>query len=231
MSTIALSQIAYDRIREMVYDQRISAGMKISETRLAKELGVSRTPVREAIRQLQNEGLLYQVPQSGTYVSKPGRREIAEIYDVRMALEIQAISKAVPRLNHEHLARLSELYQQMHDHVARFRADGAPTLEGEELHRFLSADLDFHLVIFHAADNQTAIKIYNDVQMRNRAFGDQSHRRDERHLNTVLHSHAGILRALQQQDVEQARRQMEEHIENSLRDALETFDRIPVLPA
>jgi len=211
----------------MFLEHRFSAGMKISETKLAKELGISRTPIREAIRQLETEGLLYQVAHSGTYISSPGRREIAEIYDVRQALEGQAIEKAVPRLKHEDLQRMSELYQQMHQVVVDFRKSGAPVLEGEPLRSFLMADMAFHLVIFQAADNLTAIKIYTDVQMRNRAFGDQSHRRDERHLTSVLQSHADILRALQQQDAETAKAHMTVHIRNSLMDALSTFDEMP----
>jgi len=226
---MALSQTAYDRIRVMFREHRIHPGMKISETKLAKELGMSRTPIREAIRKLQSEGLLYQVPQSGTYVSQPGRRDIAEIYEVRLALEVQAVAKAVPRLKHEDLEHLSRLYQEMHDHVARFREQDASALAGEALRQFLCADMAFHLVIFEAADNLIAIKIYTDVQMRNRAFGDSSHHRDLRHLTSVLQSHADILRAFQRQDVEAARRHMTTHIENSLRDALDTFDAVPQL--
>jgi DNA-binding GntR family transcriptional regulator len=230
MSTVALSQMAYERIRAMFLDHRLSAGMKISETKLAKELGISRTPVREAIRQLQSEGMLYQVAHSGTYVSRPGRRQVAEMYEIRLALEAQAVTKAVPRLRHEDFERLAALYQRMHDIVDRFRQGDAAVLEGEPLHEFLSADMEFHLVIFEAADNQTAIKIYTDVQMRSRVFGDHSHLRDLRHLNDVLHSHSRILRALQQQDAQAAQRAMTEHIENSLRDALAAFDQMPAPP-
>jgi DNA-binding GntR family transcriptional regulator len=227
MQTVALSQLAYERIRTMFREYRVQPGMKISETRLARELGMSRTPIREAIRKLQSEGLLYQVPQSGTYVAQPGRREIAEIYEIRLALEAQAVVKAVPRLKHEDLERLCQLYREMHEHVVLFRNEAKPAMEGERLRRFLAADMAFHLVIFEAADNRTAIKIYTDVQMRNRAFGDHSHRRDLRHLTSVLQSHADILRALQRQDAEAAKHHMTEHIQNSLRDALDTFDRMP----
>lgn len=227
MSSIALSKVAYERIRQMFLEHRFSAGMKISESKLAKELGISRTPIREAIRQLETEGLLYQVAHSGTYISQPGRREISEFYEVRQALEVLAIEKAVPRLKHEDLERLAQLYQAMHQEVRAFRQSGQPVLAGEPLRRFLTADMAFHLVIFQAADNLTAIKIYTDVQMRNRAFGDQSHRRDDRHLTTVLQFHSDILRALQQQDIEAARTNMTAHIRSSLRDALTMFDQMP----
>jgi Transcriptional regulators len=231
MSNVVLSQFAYEKIREMIRESKLSAGMKVSESKLANLLGVSRTPVREAIRQLQSEGLLYQIPQSGTYVSRPGRREIAEIYDVRMALEDRAILRGGPRLTHEQIDQLSQHYQRMHGIFVEFLESGKPTLQGTPLRSFLEADMAFHLVIFEAADNQTAIKIFLDVQMRNRGFGDQSHRRDEKHLRAVLHSHAAILRALQIQDIPEARLKMEEHLQNSLRDALENFDRLPLPPS
>ncbi len=230
LSPVALSQFAYEQLRQMFIEHRFTAGMKISETKLAKELGISRTPIREAIRQLQSEGLLYQVAHSGTYISQPGRREIAEIYEVRQALESMAIEKAVSRLRHEDLEQLSQLYQEMHECVVEFVKEEEAVMSGERLRRFLAADMAFHLVIFKAADNQTAIKIYTDVQMRNRAFGDQSHRRDQHHLSAVLQSHSHILQALQQQDINAAKRYMAEHIQNSLRDALHTFDKMPSIP-
>jgi DNA-binding GntR family transcriptional regulator len=230
MTTTALSQLAYERIQAMFLNQRFSPGMKISETKLARELGISRTPVREAIRQLQNEGLLHQVAHSGTYVSRPDRRQIAEMYEVRLALETLAVAKGIPRLRHEDLDRLAGLYRTMHEHVTRFRNGGQPTLEGEPLRQFLSADMAFHLVLFEAADNRTAMKIYTDVQMRCRFFGMHSHRRDLEHLTSVLRSHSSILSDAQRQDAESARLHMIEHIENSLRDALRTFDETPDPP-
>lgn len=229
MSTDALSQLAYQQIRQMFLDHRFSAGMKISENQLAKELGISRTPVREAIRQLQTEGLLYQIPHSGTYISRPGRREIAEIYEVRQALEVLAIEKATSRLTHEQLEQLSQQYREMHEAVVTFLDSDAATMTGEPLRQFLRADLSFHLTILESADNRTAIKIYCDVQMRQRSFGDQSHRRDREHLSGVLKAHAAILRALQQRDGEAARQHLVEHIQSSLRDALFAFDEMPTL--
>jgi len=79
MST-SLNSRAYEYIRGMLVSNQIAAGERLSEARLASELGVSRTPVREAIRQLCSDGVLYQVPSSVTFVAIPGRPEIIESY-------------------------------------------------------------------------------------------------------------------------------------------------------
>ena len=93
-STSSLSQIAYQKIRQRLFASDFHAEDRISETVLASQLGISRTPVREAIRRLQNEGLLHQIPRKGTFVVQPDRDELIETYDVRRALECMAARKA-----------------------------------------------------------------------------------------------------------------------------------------
>ena len=83
----ALSDTAYAYIEEKLARRAFRAGQKVSEHRLARELGISRTPVREAIDRLKNEGLLVQLASSGTFAVEPTRRQIVEMYEVRMALE------------------------------------------------------------------------------------------------------------------------------------------------
>lgn len=70
----------------------------MSEASIAREIGVSRTPVREAIRRLQNEGVLYQIPSSGTFVAEPDRSQVIEAYEIRQTLECFAVGKATRRM-------------------------------------------------------------------------------------------------------------------------------------
>lgn len=224
MSTVGLGQVAYHKIREMFQESNVFPGMKITETTLAKQLGMSRTPVREAIRQLQMEGFVYQVPQRGTYVSKPGRREIAEVFEIRLALEVQAAAKAAVQLSHEQLEKLAELHEQMCAHSEKSVKDGNAILDGKELEMFLAADKEFHLLIFVAADNHMATKIFTDIQLKNRFFGDRSHHRDPPHMAHALEAHRKILRALQQRDAITASRCVADHINDSLQGAMFEFD-------
>ena len=81
-----LSDVAYRHISKKLVSGELVAGQKLSEQTIAAECGISRTPVREAVRRLTEEGLLYQIPSSGTYVARPDRRQLIDAFDVRMAL-------------------------------------------------------------------------------------------------------------------------------------------------
>ena len=86
-----LSDKAYRSITKKLLSAELVPGQKISEQQLASECGISRTPVREAIRRLTEEGVLYQIPSSGTYVSRVDRHHLTDAYEVRMALECFAV--------------------------------------------------------------------------------------------------------------------------------------------
>ncbi len=223
MST-PLSQLAYEHIQQKLLDESLQAGTRISETKLAQELGISRTPVREAIRRLQSEGLLYQVPSSGTFLAQPDRSQLIEAYEVREALECMAVVKATRRMTPKERAELKTLCDKMHDAVVTMRDTKAEVLDGEPLRQFLTADLAFHLLLLRAAGNQLAMKIVADSHVRNRVFGYRSHRRGLHHVAWVWLVHARIARAVLRRDAQAARHWMRRHIRTSLRDALAAFD-------
>ena len=206
-------------------ENSLSPGMRISEARLAAELKISRTPVREAIRRLSNEGVLHQIPSSGTFVRQPHRAQVIEAYEVREALECFAIRKAVRQMTPRQRTELALYSEKMHSAVIAFRDSPNPVMEGETLRGFLTADLGFHLSILRAAENHSVMKIVGDVHMRNRSFGFRTHFRDLHHVAWVWLIHARIARAVRKHDARQAVRLMRRHIRESLKDALEAFDR------
>ena len=115
--------------------------------------------------------------------------------------------------------------EKMHSAVIAFRDSPNPVMEGETLRGFLTADLGFHLSILRAAENHSVMKIVGDVHMRNRSFGFRTHFRDLHHVAWVWLIHARIARAVRKHDARQAVRLMRRHIRESLKDALEAFDR------
>jgi DNA-binding GntR family transcriptional regulator len=213
----------------MLVWHKLSAGSKISEQGLAKRLGVSRTPVRESIRRLQEEGILVQVASSGTFVATPSRKQLIEMYDIRLSLERTAIAKAVRRMTAADVRRVTELTKEIHQAIRDFRDSGKPVMQGKPLQRFLEADMGVHQLIMHAAGNQTAYKVVNDVRLRQRIFGAKSHRRDLRHLARVWLLHARMERAIRQRDAKAARHWVGQHIRKSLRAALAEFDAMAVV--
>jgi DNA-binding GntR family transcriptional regulator len=220
----ALSQMAYRKIRQAFVDQSISLDDKISEAALAKKLGISRTPVREAIQRLQNEGLLYQVPKSGTFVVQPDRNQLIDAYGVREALECQAAKAAARKMSPRERAELGVHCKSMHEAIVAMRDAKLDELADLPLQQYLAADLAFHTLLLTSAGNEMATKIVMDNRMRARIFGRRSHRRTLHHVSWVWAVHTRIARAVQKRDARQAQKWMRRHIRNSLRDALAEFD-------
>ena len=227
----ALSEIAYRHISRKLATAELRPGQKLSEQTIAAECGISRTPVREAVRRLTEEGVLYPVPSSGTYVANLDRRQLIDAYEVRMALEGFALDQAPQNLTRENRLELRRLCDQMRAIIMRLRRSRQHELDGPPLVAFLSADLSFHLLLLKAAGNRLALKIVSNAYQRNHFFGHHSHRRDLHHLAWVWRHHAKIERALRRGDTEAARRWLRAHIARSLRDALAAFDRSAALAA
>ncbi len=220
----ALSEIAYRHIAKKLMSAELAVGQKISEQKIAAECGISRTPVREAVRQLVEERLLYQLPRSGTYVTDVKRDEIIEAYEIRMAMECFLIDKAIRNMTLKDRRELRRLCDEMHSVISINRDTGSELLDDALVVPFLKADLSFHLILLHAAQNRTAVKVVTSAYQRNRFFGHHSHRRDLLHLAWAWRHHTLIEKAVRQGDAEKAREALRNHITRSMNDALKNFD-------
>lgn len=220
----ALCKKVYKHITKKLVTGALCAGQKLSEQTIAAECGTSRTPVREAIRRLIEEGVLYQTPSIGTFVSRLDRSQLLDAYDVRQVIECHAIERAVRNLTKENRMELRRLCDDMRQIILTIRNLPRPTLSGDKLIAFLSDDLTFHLLILKAAGNRLAIKIVTNAYQRNQFFGHYSHKRDLRHLAWVWRHHAKIERALRQGDPAKAAFWMHAHIARSQADAIAAFD-------
>ena len=204
----------------MLLDDFWTPGSKLSEAGLARELNMSRTPVREAIRRLQSQGLLRHVPSKGVYVTQPDRDEVMATFEVRKAMECMAVRKAARMMDIRQQRKLLSLCEQMRNAIHTMRDSRSDILEGEPLRQYLAADLTFHMVILSAARNPLALKIVADSHVRNRVFGCYSHRRDLHNVAWAWLVHARIARALRRRDARAAKHWMSKHISNSCRAAL-----------
>lgn len=221
----SLSEKAYSYLQEQLIRGRWGLNERISEKLLADEFGISRTPVREAIRRMTAEGLLYQVPSSGTFVTNPDRESIVETFEVRCAIEGFAAEKAANLLRASDIRELQRLFSIMLHCGRVFRDSGATHMGGETLDRYLVADRSMHAVLLTAADNRLAAQIVNNGRTQTLIYGLHSYERDLRHVANTLRSHGRVLRAVKRGDGAMARRAMEGHIRNSMRDALLAHDR------
>ncbi|HZC32417.1 MAG TPA: GntR family transcriptional regulator [Candidatus Bathyarchaeia archaeon] len=142
-----------ERLLEGILSGRYPPDARIVETQVARELGTSQAPVREALRGLEALGVVEITPFRGARVRRPTTRELLEAYAVRSALESLAASLAVPRLTDVDLERLAALVEAMQ--VAA-RADDA--------HRVAEADARFHGTIVELADNGTLLKVWRSLE-------------------------------------------------------------------
>lgn len=224
MSTNNLSNFAYKHISDKLLNGQLTPGQKISEPALAKKLGISRTPVREAIQRLKNEGLLQQVPSSGTYVAQTNRVPLIETYEIRLALETMAVRKVAERIRPRDLSKLKKCCDQMKSIINAMQKKKVDKIEGDLLVKFLGADLDFHLTIMKLAGNRMSLKLITDAHMRNRIFGYLCRYRDLDHARQTLDVHSSIVKAIADHDADAAYILLCEHIELSMTEALEVLD-------
>ncbi len=215
-----LNDLAYTHISRLLVEGRILPNQRLSEQYLAAEIGVSRTPVREAIRRLSKEGILRQIPSSGTYLILPGEHDIEEIYDIRESLECYLVKKAVPRMSEADYTRIRKKFAIMKKSVEQMNQADDPYLTGLPLRRFLKADGAFHRHLLEAADNRSALRILDDANMRSCVFGIRSHRRDSTHLTRVMYVHQRIAQSAIKGDVAATVHWLRIHIQESRRGAL-----------
>ena len=148
-----------DRLLEEILAGRYAPDARIVETHVARELGTSQAPVREALRGLAALGVVEITPFRGARVRRPTRRELLEAYGVRSALETLAARLAVPQMDDADLVELSELMDRMQ--TAARAGDG---------HAVAEADARFHGRIVDLADNGTLVKVWRSLEPFSRTY-------------------------------------------------------------
>ncbi len=159
LSRSVLADQVKDRILEGILSGHYPPDSRIVETQVARELGTSQAPVREALRGLEALGVVEITPFRGARVRRPSRREIIEAYAVRSALEALAARLAVPRMTDADLAELAGHLEAMQ--ASARRGDG---------HGVAEADARFHGRIVELADNGTLLKVWRSLEPFSRTY-------------------------------------------------------------
>jgi DNA-binding GntR family transcriptional regulator len=217
---------AYQYIQSRIASGDLPSGGAISELLLAKELGSSRTPVREAISQLVSEGLLEQTPNRGTIVVQLTREDIVDLYELREALEVYVVAK-VTREGHpgEDIKRLERLSDGILSLVDELEVTGEPYLNTEQMQRFVAADRGFHTLLMAFSFNPRIRKIVDETRLLIRIFAMRRLGYDAAKLRTIHGQHAAIMEAIAGKDPELATHRLAEHIQISRQERLDEFDR------
>lgn len=194
-----LAAVAYGQILDAVVAGKLPGGSIVQERLLARLLNLSRTPIREAIRRLEGEGLLTRVSPRVLMVSRVTVAEVLEILAVRRLLEVEAVGSAIGKITH---AEVDGLAARVH---AILRSE---SVSAEEYHRL---DDDIHEGIAKASGNLTLCAIVSDLRRKTAMF---DMRRIPERFRPSCEEHLRILDALSRGDAEAARQEIATHIDN-----------------
>ncbi|MDI9914001.1 GntR family transcriptional regulator [Rhodococcus sp. IEGM 1379] len=205
----ALVDSTAEAIRAQIMSGEIPIGAQLGQAELAKTLGVSRTPVREALRQLQAGGLIDIVPNRGAVVRVPVPWEVREAYEVRAELEGLACERAVDYITDRTLDELREANQTLREAQSNPTTEDAPSAT-------TPANDRFHLLIHQAAGNERLAKVIGELNSNYpRNVSALVLQDNSRHREDNIREHERIVEALAAGDKETARNEMRAHVLNA----------------
>jgi DNA-binding GntR family transcriptional regulator len=203
-----LSQKVYHLLKTEIVKGVLKPGTKLLEVKIAEQLGVSRTPIREALKQLAAEGFVKMIPNQGMMVNKVSIKDIQEVLQIRGVLEGLAARLAAELIKKEEIKILEKYIRQMECYTNK-----------NDFLAFSEIDAKFHELILNVCKNSRLIQIRKNLS-------DQAHRYRIRSLSVSgrlkhsLKEHQEIVEALKRKDSEQADRLSQKHIENVLTNIL-----------
>jgi DNA-binding GntR family transcriptional regulator len=226
-STPSIRQRAYLFIHRKVASGELKAGSAISELNLAKELGSSRTPVREAISQLIAEGILEQLHGGGVFVVQLSREDILDICELREALESYALNK-VARLglmrpaDKERLAKMVDAVLMLRNELEQ---SGKSSLDTEQMHRFISTDFSFHAMLICLSQNVRIHRTVNETRLLMRIFSMRTQGHTVEDLDRIYKQHKELMESVARQDVSATAKILSLHLQVSQKERLEECDQ------
>ena len=198
-----LREVVYETLREAIRNGALTPGERLMEIQLAEELGVSRTPVREAIRKLELERFVVMLPRRGTYVANLSLKDINEVFEIRAALDGLAAGLAAERITEEELEQMERLLVEIAD-----------CIEQHNNQKIVEADEAFHDILYRASRNERLVGIICNLREQFTRFRSVSINYPGRLQNT-LEEHRQLVEAIAQRNPEAAQQKAREHIENA----------------
>lgn len=201
---LPLRDVVFNTLRQAILRGELKPGERLMEIQLANKLGVSRTPIREAIRKLELEGLVLMIPRKGAEVADITEKSLKDVLEVRRALEELSVKLTCDRITKEEISELEQAAEN-------FRR----TLKSKDITEIAEADVRFHDVIYTATKNQKLIQLLNNLHEQMYRYRIE-YLKNEEVYPKLLKEHKEIIERICKGEKEEAAKMVCEHIDNQV---------------
>lgn len=201
---LPLRDVVFNTLRQAILKGELAPGERLMEIQLAEKLGVSRTPIREAIRKLELEGLVLMIPRKGAEVAKISEKSLRDVLEVRRSLEELAIELACQRMTDEEIEQLGERQNDFKNAINKGNAMN-----------IAETDEAFHDVIYLGTGNDKLVQILNNLREQMYRYRVE-YLKDERNYPTLMREHNEIVEGLMTKDKVRVTEAMHKHVKNQV---------------
>jgi len=195
-----LRDIVFNSLREAIIVGELKPGERLMEVQLAEKMGVSRTPVREAIRMLELEGLVKMHPRKGAFVAELTAKDIINVLEIRGTLDGLATSLATERITDEEIEELKKVQKEFINYIEKGDLQGS-----------IEKDVEFHAIIYKAARNEKLIQIAGNLWEQVQRFR-VVYIKDFSNAEDLIREHNEILEAISERNPEKAQNYAKNHV-------------------
>ena len=199
---LPLRDVVFNTLREAILKGDLKPGERLMELQLASKLGVSRTPIREAIRMLEQEGLAVTTPRKGAEVAKMTLKVMEDVLEIRDALDELAVRIACQKISDEQLRQLEDMKELFEK-----------STQTGNVKKIAEADVTFHDVIYEATGNPKLVTLLNNLREQVYRYRVEYIKNVKNHP-VLIAEHEAIVEAIRERDVEKAALAMQVHVKN-----------------
>lgn len=208
-----LREVIFNTLRDAIIVGELKPGERLMEVKLADKMGVSRTPVREAIRKLELEGLVNMLPRKGAHVADLSVKDIVDVLEVRATLDGLATSLSASRITDEELKELKHINLQFIGFI-----------EKENLQGSVKKDVEFHDIIYRSSRNDKLMQIVSNLREQVQRFR-VIYLKDYKSPKELIKEHIDIYDAIYSRDPEKAQQMAQRHIKNQQETIIKSIKR------
>jgi DNA-binding GntR family transcriptional regulator len=208
-----LREVIFTTLRDAIIVGELRPGERLMEVKLAEKMGVSRTPVREAIRKLELEGLVDMIPRKGAHVADLSVKDIVDVLEVRASLDGLAALLAAERITDEEVDELKHVNSQF-----------VSFLQKENLQGSIKKDVEFHEIIYRSSRNEKLIQIVSNLREQVQRFR-VIYLKDYVNPNELEKEHKDIIEAICSKDSELSRKVAQNHIKSQQESIISAIKR------